>query len=745
MAIVKTIGGDRLGSGSKMKAALRNYERSTHDIGNVWRSTLAPGVLVPFYKKICPNGDTWTINLKELVRTMPAIGPLFGQYKLQLDMFECPIRLYNGILHNNMTKIGMDMSKVKLPKMKLQGLAYGDNYEVTDNAARQISTSALLHYLGVKGIGGIRNSNNIETIEREINAVPILAYYDIFKNYYSNKQEEKAFAIGNDVEQHPTIEAPTTLLRYHYWTVGDRYIKINNEIRYGEESGLDTNSIEKTTTGTILKPTSMREGEVMSLGAATKVTNDTKFGWLIDYNGIIDMTEPIYVILERTYEDDGEIKHERYLIDNTEFNITNGYGKLEISEGRITLIPYLQALITNLGSDGDEWHWLGISFEGAYETINKVKLQSFNLDNIDQCRIDILKNTDLNNTVYVGDNGDIDYAPYNMINSDDGYGNSTSKYDMQGMVVKTYQSDILNNWMSTDWIDGLNGITNITAVDVSGGTLNLDALNLKQKVYNMMNQIAISGGTYEDWQEAVYGEEALRRAESPIYCGGASGIIAFEEVVSTADTLTENAGDQPLGSLAGKGTLTDTKGGNIEIHIKEPCYIIGIVSITPYLDYSQGNDFDMFEIDSLDDLHKPALDEIGFQDLLLERAAWWATEFDAINKVWIKHAGGKLPAWIEYMTSLNEVHGEFADKTKLGYMVLTRDYEKGYGSRNDSRLNNSAPLVQIPIKDWTTYINPTKFNYQFADTSLTAQNFWVQIGINATVRRKISAKLIPNL
>ena len=125
--IKKTVGGDRLGSGNRMKAELHNYERSTHNMSTVWRSTMAPGVLVPCFKQLCQNGDTWTINTRELIRTMPAIGPCFGSYKLQIDFFEIPIRLYNGILHNNMTKIGMDMHLVHLPKFTLRTTDYQGN------------------------------------------------------------------------------------------------------------------------------------------------------------------------------------------------------------------------------------------------------------------------------------------------------------------------------------------------------------------------------------------------------------------------------------------------------------------------------------------------------------------------------------------------------------------------------------------------------------------------------------------
>jgi hypothetical protein len=51
----------------------------------------------------------------------------------------------------------------------------------------------------------------------------------------------------------------------------------------------------------------------------------------------------------------------------------------------------------------------------------------------------------------------------------------------------------------------------------------------------------------------------------------------------------------------------------------------------------------------------------------------------------------------------------------------------------------------IGIKDVTTYIDPSKFNTIFAQSNLDAQNFWVQILANITARRKMSAKVIPNL
>ena len=74
-----------------------------------------------------------------------------------------------------------------------------------------------------------------------------------------------------------------------------------------------------------------------------------------------------------------------------------------------------------------------------------------------------------------------------------------------GLVLKTYDSDIFNNWVKTDWIDGENGISKVTALKPDeDGTITMDALNLQQKVYNMLNRIAVSGGTYRDWLEMLH-------------------------------------------------------------------------------------------------------------------------------------------------------------------------------------------------------------------------------------------------
>ena len=712
MAIIRNLGGDRVGSGNKMNIALHNYERSTHDLGNIWRSTMAPGMLVPCYCKLATNGDTWSMDLSALVRTMPAIGPLFGTYKLQIDCYSIPIRLYQGLLHNNLTSIGMDMAKVKLPMMLTQGdYSLPDEIMLDNWDYQQISPSSLMHYLGLRGVGG---SLKTGIIVRSINAIPMLAYYDIFKNYYANKQEKKAFVVSaNYNEKIGTIEKmqlfgayadnPTLKLKEDDVTdwVGAGALGINRAFT------IDYNNI---TTAPRLR--NFMDDFVEFTGEAKyclNYNNAKPYLLVIDYD-IATQTET-KVALPIGIDVTDPVK-----IEKTEF------GTLRVKfNGEIT---------------ANRRYVVGIGIKGLTSYSSEPKLESFDLDNIDRMRIAILRDTGIGN---VFNTQTQDYLPYNLFKADK-LKPYLSQFPMVGLCCKTYQSDYFNNWLNTEWINGENGINEISSVAIVDGKFTIDALNLAEKVYDMLNRVAASGGSYKDWQEAIYGEKVVTQAESPIYCGGMSAMIGFEEVISTSDAYTEMAGDQPLGSLAGKGTAIKEsyKGGQIEIHVKEPSFIMLIASITPIIDYCQGNEFYLTELESINDLHKPALDGIGFQNLMLERAAWWGTQYDSDNDMWIRHGAGKLPAWLDYMTSVNEVHGEFAEKNKLGWMVLTRDYEKGNALFNGSEQS-------IPIADFTTYINPTKFNYTFANTNLDAQNFWVQIGIKAIVRRKISAKQIPNL
>jgi len=174
------------------------------------------------------------------------------------------------------------------------------------------------------------------------------------------------------------------------------------------------------------------------------------------------------------------------------------------------------------------------------------------------------------------------------------------------------------------------------------------------------------------------------------------------------------------------------KGGSVYINVQnEPCIIMGIASITPRIDYYQGNEW-FNELKTVRDFHVPGMDGLGWQELITENMAFWDTVRDNVTGE-EKFSAGKQPSWLNYMTSKNQIYGNFADERSEMFMTLARRYQFLYQGEGSA------------IQDLTTYIDPSAYNYAFAETDLTAMNFWVQIASDITARRKMSAKQIPNL
>ena len=679
----KTLGGERLRSESKMEVYLPNFGRSSHNIGKIIRTSQACGTIVPYWCQIGLDGTTFYLDITTKVKTLPTTGPVFGSFKHQIDVFVIPIRLYIAALHNNALGVGLNMSKVLLPFFH----AYSANASIYegDTNRGQVNPSSLLSYIGIKGFG----RSNVNQYLRRFPAIFNLAYWDIFKNYYANKQEENAYVItGID----------------HIWkkiSIGDGYVWAKTWL---------TNSGEQyNVTPTNEKP------QFIKLEFEEKISPE-------EVNEIQFLTNNPYT---PTIESNGITKlGDTFVFERTDPN-TPGLKEPENPKKATNI--YMYKIKKNIKFAYQ------ISTGGRHKITmpdnQKIKLTAFPLKNIDDERTKILAAP--STSAYEVNSGTLPYGaatgPMDLPNYDRTkiYTSSLSWFSQAGLAVKTYLSDRFNNWLNTEWIDGTaGGINAITAVDVTDGKLTMDALILQKKIFNMLNRVAITDGTYQAWREATYGIRSATLPESPIFCGGMQSEIAFDEIVSNAAT-----DEEPLGTLAGRGIATMYKSGRgLKIKCTEPSMIMALGSITPRIDYSQGNKW-WTRLESMDDFHKPTLDAIGFQELITEEAAAWNTELDE-NYTPKYQSLGKQPSWIEYTTDVNETYGEFAAGMPLAFMCLNRVYEEG---------------TKGAITNPSTYIDPTIYNNIFAESRLSSQNFWVQVAFDVTARRVMSAKQIPNL
>lgn len=678
----KTLGGDRLRSESKMEVYLPNFGRSSHNVGKIIRTTQACGTIVPYWCQIGLDGTTFYIDITTKVKTLPTTGPVFGSFKHQIDIFVIPIRLYIAALHNNALGVGLNMSKVLLP----QFLVHTANTSIYENDTNrgQVNPSSLLSYLGIKGFG----YSTVNQCIRRFPAIFNLAYWDIFKNYYANKQEENAYVITGINHIWKKLSVGDGVLWNKTWTN-------NKSAEYKIEATAEKPKYIKLEFEENISPEEVNEIQLLTNDPnSTQTINKlTKLGDAF----IFERTDPEALGLKAPENPRKATKVYVYKVKKT---ITIAYNKGAAGENSITMPDN-----------------------------KKIRLTPFPLKNIDDERTAILAAPSttaytLNNLKmpYGAATGGFELPNYNRTKR---YMSSNAWFSQAGLAVKTYLSDRFNNWLNTEWIDGTTGgINSITAVDVSDGKLTMDALILQKKIFNMLNRVAITDGTYQAWREATYGIRSAMLPESPIFCGGMQSEIAFDEIVSNSAT-----DEEPLGTLAGRGVATMYKSGRgLKIKCTEPSMIMALGSITPRIDYSQGNKW-WTRLQTMDDFHKPTLDAIGFQELIAEEAAAWTTEAIGNHELTYQSLG-KQPSWIEYTTDVNETYGEFAAGMPLEFMCLNRVYEEN----SDHTIGNAS-----------TYIDPTIYNNIFAESRLSSQNFWVQVAFDVTARRVMSAKQIPNL
>lgn len=702
------LGGKRLHSGNKIEVEMHPYRGAMHNLNKTVRTSMTTGTLVPIYTNIALPGDKFNINLNAAIRTLPTIGPLFGSFQLTVDFFATRLSLYNKLLHNNRTSLARNMQKVYLPRLQMQGPNVASYLfraaSIKDPNKVQISQSSIMAYLGKRGLGHApeMTAGSIPVIKSEEDATFLLNYWDIVKEYYANKQEKFG------------------------WVVSSRIDTVNALIGgYGELS--DSTIVPPTTIRTIAtNPNSPFIVKGSGLRFRADGTSPVIFRYYPNYNTTGDIT---------TYQD---IEYDPAV---NGWQMPNGYlFRFSIIQPDTSSRYGSQVMAINRIGPGTAP--ISIVPSNEVTTTSAVELERFPLENIEKMRDAILAQDASVPLVLNSTNLSSDYLfnlPYSTANTlstafpngDNVFeGTTTAAGRMAGLALKTYKGDRFNNWLNTEFVEQL---LESVSVGVTNSKVSINELNTAERLYNIEARIAATAQTYKGWIMAVYGLSPHIEAEMPIYKGGLEGEIVFDEVISNSAT-----GDEPLGTLAGRG---DLKGGgaSVHIHAEEPMLIMGIASITPRIGYTEGNRWHT-RLQTFDDLHKPEYDGIGYQPLLTDEMAAWSTPMSVVagDDILVPsyNSVGKQVAWAEYMTDVDENYGDFAEKGAAEFMVLNRDYEaKG----------ESSNVSDFSISDATTYIDPQKHNYAFASTALEAHNFWLHLGMKIRAYRLVANKQIPRI
>lgn len=668
--IIKKLGGDRIGSGKKMTVAAHGYGFSTHDVSKVRRTSISFGTIVPMYTWLMTTGSRLRLRLDALITSNALNYQLYGSAKFQLDVFSTRIAVYNPKMSLNLNDQGYSISDIKFPQMELTTNGIED-FNRIDTA--QVNPSSLLRYLGIAG-NGFKEGAISEEVKRAHNAMWLLNYYQIVKEYYANKQEKIGVMIHNTAN---TIN----LDHVQVWVKGfdnapdpDEWYLLP-ELQGGDEW--------------IISPPSAPEFRIVWDNSIQPINPD-KIG-LLDYAAPGEVP-PGWLISEiqpnKTVTQAGNI-------------ITAHYG------GDVVIDSY---------------------FFGSWKTTeifpdkpSAPTLKKFDLKEVDKMSMKIMANVENTAPVIINELSEFPYGA-----SFKKYGNFRSiNGSQEGLCLGTYQSDVFNNWLDNATINALNNKSKVKVDE--NGEFSIDMLNLTQKLYNYDMRIGITDGTLEEWRELTYAQLSKGKSLKPVYEGGLSKEIVFDQVVSTAGTESD-----PLGTIASRGQFgAKHKGGYVQIEGDEEKLVMVLAKITPRLVYSQGTDWTN-NLKTLEDLHKPAFDKIGYQNLLTDQMFVFETKVKSDGTL-VTRSAGKQPAWQWYRTNYDDALGNMACGASEDYKVFGRTYE---------------PTViddEIRIKDLTTYIDPVKFNDVFAIKSLDYMNFDLQVGIDATFTNVMSEEVIPGL
>ena len=169
----------------------RRNKKSVVNLSHVSPTTLAPGNLVPISFIPIVGGDKVRFTPSSFVQAFPMNAPLVNGFKLCLEYFFIPTRLYNADLLLDFTGTTDDPDSVKYPSIAPEkfpglGLDFSDVPELASNAQLIVAPGSLADYMNFP-VGFAPFTQGL-TWSRRYNMLKAIGYLDVVYNYYINQQ-----------------------------------------------------------------------------------------------------------------------------------------------------------------------------------------------------------------------------------------------------------------------------------------------------------------------------------------------------------------------------------------------------------------------------------------------------------------------------------------------------------------------------------------------------------------------------
>lgn len=181
---------------------VEKVKRSVHDLTTERRTTLHSCLNIPIYsRKMMPN-DSFQIDVSTLLQSNPLVAPLMSQYKLRVALFFEPLSNLYGWMDNNTRQSTEDLLKKVHHRLDLGMVSVGG-----DNKSDFCGRHSLCEYLGLPVSSSFSRGDSVAPFYMSVDKH--LAYLDIIRNYYVNRQEENVPYVGQSFLSKTSVSIET--------------------------------------------------------------------------------------------------------------------------------------------------------------------------------------------------------------------------------------------------------------------------------------------------------------------------------------------------------------------------------------------------------------------------------------------------------------------------------------------------------------------------------------------------------
>ena len=338
-----------------------------------------------------------------------------------------------------------------------------------------------------------------------------------------------------------------------------------------------------------------------------------------------------------------------------------------------------------------------------------------------------------------------------------------------GLVSTMYDSDINTQWMSVDNFNKFDEVR-VNTQSVSGATYSsfMDIVKASS-LWDFITKSVNSDGTYGDFIGNQFGVSVKGDMNIPQIVHVYDTLLTFDDITSQSDTVTSP--DSPTGAVVGQQFGVGRSYGQsnyFKVVNKDGNYVMlmTFMWITPQVCYSKGLHH-LHSIVKFSDLYQPSFDNYSMQARLQEQVncvvptysdissryfdtVVYNDSYNPVRKPLIEvdsvsanYPLGYQPAWSDYKTDVDSVHGLF--RSRLNYYTIIRDVPLLSSGSLITEPNSVASayvwytpsLTPVPALDAKTYTLP--FAIQEEDP------FQVQLRVSCTITRAMSKNTNPNI